>query len=53
MNSYFYTYHTEGAEPQWHQTKNVHIWRRDPGGGWKLHVDIWNSDVPIDEFRNE
>lgn len=53
VNSYFYTYHPEGGEPQWHKTKNVHIWKRNTAGEWKLHVDIWNSDVPLDEFRNE
>jgi ketosteroid isomerase-like protein len=53
VNSYYYTYHAEGAEPQWHKTKNVHIWKRDAGGSWKLHVDIWNSDVPMSEFVNE
>jgi ketosteroid isomerase-like protein len=53
VNSYYYTYHAEGADPQWHKTKNVHIWKRDAGGQWKLHVDIWNSDVPMSEFPNE
>jgi len=53
VNSYDYTYHAEGAEPQWHKTKNVHIWKRDATGAWKLHVDIWNSNVPISEFPHE
>ncbi len=53
VNSYYYTYHPEGSEPQWHKTKNVHIWKRDAAGEWKLHVDIWNSDVTMDEFANE
>jgi ketosteroid isomerase-like protein len=53
VNSYSYTYHAEGAEPRWHKTKNVHIWKRDAGGHWKLHVDIWNSDVPMSDFPNE
>lgn len=53
VNSYYYTYHPEGGEPRWHRTKNVHIWKRDAGGEWKLHVDIWNSDVPMSEFANE
>lgn len=53
VNSYYYTYHAEGAEPQWHKTKNVHVWKRDAAGDWKLHVDIWNSDVPMSEFPNE
>ncbi len=53
VNSYYYTYHPAGGEPQWHKTKNVHIWKRDAEGIWKLHVDIWNSDVPMGEFPNE
>lgn len=53
VNSYFYTYHTEGSEPQWHKTKNVHIWKRDADGLWKLHLDIWNSDVPMSQFAAE
>jgi ketosteroid isomerase-like protein len=53
VNSYYYTYHAAGAEPKWHKTKNVHIWKRDGAGGWKLHVDIWNSDVPMAKFADE
>lgn len=52
VNSYFYTYHPEGDKPQWHKTKNVHIWKKVEGL-WKLHVDIWNSDVPINQFSIE
>jgi ketosteroid isomerase-like protein len=44
VNAYDYTYHPLGDEPVWHPTKNVHIWKRDPDGAWKLHVDIWNAD---------
>ena len=44
VNSYFYTYHSVGAEARWQKTKNVHIWKRDDEGKWKLQVDIWNSD---------
>ena len=53
VNSYHYTYHSKDASEQWHKTKNVHIWRRDPSGNWKLAVDIWNSDVPIGNFSAE
>ena len=53
VNSYSYTYHREGGEPRWHKTKNVHIWKRDARGRWKLHVDIWNSDVTPAEFPDE
>jgi ketosteroid isomerase-like protein len=45
INSYSYTYHKKDADPVWHKTKNVHIWKRIDGR-WKLHVDIWNSDEP-------
>jgi ketosteroid isomerase-like protein len=44
VNAYDYTYHPAGEDPNWHATKNVHIWKRDSGGEWKLHVDIWNAD---------
>jgi ketosteroid isomerase-like protein len=53
VNSYYYTYHLKGDPEQWHKTKNVHIWRRDTAGEWKLAVDIWNSDVPIEQFAEE
>jgi len=53
VNSYYYTYHSRDEPEQWHKTKNVHVWRRDPSGDWKLAVDIWNSDVPIGQFSAE
>ncbi len=43
VNEYEYTWHQDGDEPTWHPTKNIHIWRRQPDGSWKLHVDIWNG----------
>lgn len=43
VNEYEYTWHHEGDAPVWHPTKNIHIWRRQPDGSWKLHADIWNS----------
>jgi ketosteroid isomerase-like protein len=53
VNSYYYTWHRAGGEPRWHKTKNVHIWKRNAEGVWKLHVDIWNSDVPLSKFAEE
>ena len=44
VNEYEYTWHQVGDEPTWHPTKNIHIWRRQPDGTWKLHVDIWNGN---------
>jgi ketosteroid isomerase-like protein len=43
VNTYFYTYHLKGSEPVWHKTKNVHIWKKDIDGNWKLNLDIWNA----------
>jgi len=43
VNQYYYTYHKQDAQPEWHRTKNVHIWKRQIDGAWRLHVDIWNS----------
>lgn len=43
VNRYYYSYHQQGKEPVWHKTKNVHVWRKQADGTWKLHVDIWNS----------
>ena len=43
VNQYYYTYHPEGEPAEWHKTKNVHIWKRQADGAWRLHVDIWNA----------
>jgi ketosteroid isomerase-like protein len=53
VNSYYYTWHAPDDKPQWHKTKNVHIWARDAEGDWKLRVDIWNSDVRVADFADE
>jgi ketosteroid isomerase-like protein len=52
-NSYYYAYHGKDEPEQWHKTKNVHVWRRDAAGAWKLAVDIWNSDVPLEKSSEE
>ncbi len=43
VNEYYFTWHREGAQPEWHKTKNVHVWKKQPDDSWRLHVDIWNS----------
>ena len=40
-----YTVNRDDAEPD--QGKYVLIWQQDPSGQWKVHVDIWNSDLPV------
>lgn len=46
INEYEYAWFARGDEPQWHRTKNVHVWRRERDGGWRLHADLWNSSEP-------
>jgi len=48
VNEYEYTWHHQDAEPVWHPTKNIHIWRYQTPGGWKLHLDIWNSSSSLE-----
>lgn len=50
VNSYYYTWHKKDNSPNWRKTKNVHVWKRNDQGDWKLRLDIWNSDLPI-EFK--
>ena len=45
VNRYVYTYHPIGEEPVWHPTRNVHIWKRQPDGSWRLHLDLWQNGV--------
>ena len=28
---------------------DVHVWRKQVDGTWKVAIDIWNSDVPLPE----
>lgn len=53
VNSYYYTYHSKDSDAQWHKTKNVHIWKKNEDGEWKLAIDIWNSDIPLAKFNEE
>lgn len=50
VNSYYYSYHKKGDPPLWRKTKNVHIWHKRGDGSWRLHVDIWNSDSPVEHM---
>ena len=53
VNSYYYTWHAKKDTAQWHNTKNVHLWKLDHDDNWKLHLDIWNSNVPLNAFDAE
>ena len=43
VNDYYWSVQLEGQERRWHKTKNIHVWRKQPDGNWRLHVDIWNA----------
>jgi hypothetical protein len=49
LNSSYYSVYEKGKESQGHKTKNIHIWAKDPEVNWKLHVDIWNRDLPLEQ----
>jgi uncharacterized protein (TIGR02246 family) len=38
------TMQPQGGEGAKMRGKYVVIWKKDEGGGWKMHVDIWNGD---------
>jgi ketosteroid isomerase-like protein len=40
VNSSYYTWHNKGDDPNWRKTKNIHLWKKDEQGNWKLHLDI-------------
>jgi ketosteroid isomerase-like protein len=31
--------------------KYVHVWKRAPEGAWRIHVAIWNSNLPPAPMR--
>jgi uncharacterized protein (TIGR02246 family) len=35
----------EGGAASTEQVKYVVVWKRQPGGTWQLHVDIWNANA--------
>jgi ketosteroid isomerase-like protein len=47
INQYSWSMPDEAGERTWYRTKNVHIWKRQPDGSWKLQVDIWNESPEL------
>ncbi len=39
-----WTMYQEDQGAEWRSSKYVHLWRRQPDGTWKLHLDIWNNN---------
>jgi ketosteroid isomerase-like protein len=36
-----------GGAPVTDRGKFVVVWKKQPGGAWKIVADIWNSDLPL------
>jgi len=36
----------ENSEPLVLKNKGTYIWKKQPDGAWKMHVDSWNSSMP-------
>lgn len=45
--TYAMTLSPEGAEPFQDRGKYIEIWKRQSEGGWKVSLDIFNSDLPL------
>jgi len=29
------------------RVRDIHIWKKEPDGKWRVVIDIWNSELPI------
>jgi uncharacterized protein (TIGR02246 family) len=47
IGKYSLTIQPEGQAAMTDSGKYVVVWKRQADGTWKLHVDIWNSSMPI------
>jgi ketosteroid isomerase-like protein len=47
VGKYTLKFQLEGQESLEKNGKYVLIWKKMADGMWKRHVDIWNSDVPM------
>jgi uncharacterized protein (TIGR02246 family) len=47
IGKYSFTLQPEGQAAMTDSGKYVVVWKRQADGTWKLHVDIWNSDMPL------
>lgn len=47
IGNYSLTIQPEGQAGMTDSGKYVIIWKRQVDGTWKLHVDIWNSNIPL------
>ncbi len=47
VGNYVLTIQPEGQEPIEDKGKYVVVWKQIADGSWKMHVDIWNSSLPV------
>ncbi len=47
IGNYSLTIQPEGQAAMTDSGKYVVVWKRQADGTWKLHVDIWNSNMPL------
>ncbi len=47
IGKYSLTIQAEGQAAMADSGKYVVVWKRQADGTWKLHVDIWNSSMPL------
>jgi len=46
--TYSYSFTVLGKDaPMEDRGKTLNVWKRQVDGSWKLHRDIWNSNIPI------
>jgi ketosteroid isomerase-like protein len=45
--TYKLTMNDPSGKPVTDHGKYVEVWKKQPGGMWKVAADIWNSDLPV------
>ncbi|RMF55872.1 MAG: SgcJ/EcaC family oxidoreductase [Calditrichaeota bacterium] len=49
VGKYTVTLQQEGGEGIDHTGKYVAVWKKQPDGNWLIHLEIWNSSMPLTE----
>lgn len=44
VNNFKFAFYLKGGIEEWHNTKSLHVWKKNSSGDWKIQVDIWNSN---------
>lgn len=46
LSHFVITYTGPDGQPVTEQGRDLHVWRKQADGTWKIVIDIWNSDQP-------